>query len=203
MRAMHVIAGSVVAALTLTLGVAGAEDAKKADGDGEAKLKVGEKAPDFEMPKPGEPEGSKETIKLSDLKGQKNVVLAFYPKAFTSGCTKQLCGYRDDISKYESADTQIVAISTDKQADSDTFKKEKEMPFVVLGDEKHEVVDAYGIPMKDYGGNQYAQRSIVLIDKEGIVRYIDMEYDIENDEAPLLEAIAKLEESKPEEKKQS
>jgi peroxiredoxin Q/BCP len=189
-----------LAALALVVGLAlpaAAEDKAAQDKDAakEAKnmtIAVGDSAPDFELPKPGAAEGSKETVKLSDLKGEKNVLLAFYPKAFTGGCTKQLCGYRDDFSQFESADTVVVAISTDEQAESDRFKKEHQMPFVVLGDPDHSVIDAYGIPMKDYNGQKFVQRAVVLVDKDGIVRHVDLEYSIDQDKQPLYDAIAKL-----------
>ena len=155
-------------------------------------LKIGDTAPDFAWPKPDRAEGSTETVHLSDLKGKQNVLIAFYPKAFTPGCTKELCGYRDDFSKFKAADTEIVAVSVDQQAESDRFREEKKMPFAVLGDPEHKVIDAYGIPLKDFSGNTYAQRSVVLVDRDGKVRYINMNYEIGKDEKPLFEAMQKL-----------
>ncbi len=171
--------------LTLASIVARPAEAEEADDPANEKLKVGDEAPDFAFPDPENPD---KTVKLSELKGKKNVVLAFYPKAFTGGCTKQLCGYRDDFSKFEAADTMVVAVSADDQDESTRFKKEHKMPFSVLGDREHKVIDAYGIPMK----GEYAQRSIVIVGKDGKVRYIDMEYRIDEDEEPLFQAIAQL-----------
>jgi peroxiredoxin Q/BCP len=165
---------------------------EKTEGQENEQLKVGDAAPDFAWPKPDRAEGSDDTVSLKDLKGEKNVLIAFYPKAFTGGCTKQLCGYRDDFSRFESADTEIVAVSVDEQAESDRFRTEMKMPFVVLGDPGHRVIDAYGVPLKDYGGNTYAQRAVVLVDKEGTVRYIDMDYQIGKDEEPLFAALREL-----------
>lgn len=157
-----------------------------------ATLKVGDPAPDFSFPKPDRPEGSNETIKLSDLKGKKNVLVAFYPKAFTSGCTTQMCGYRDDIATFRDHDTEIVAVSLDEQPESDKFRKEHGMPFAVLGDHEGAVVKAYGIPLLDMGGKTLAKRSVVLVDKEGVVRYIDTDYDIAKDKEPLYAQVAQL-----------
>lgn len=185
--------------LVLALAIsARAEDAPKKDAPGkpdapkEFKVKVGDAAPDFAMPKPDRKGGSTETVKLSELKGKKNVLLAFYPKAFTGGCTKQLCGYRDDFDKFKTADVEVVAVSTDKQEESTRFKGEYSMPFIVLGDPDRKIIEAYGVPVMARGDAQYAQRSIVLIDKEGKVSYIDQDYKIGEDEKPLFEAIDKL-----------
>src|SRR5690606_30497293 len=112
--------------LTLASIVARPAEAEEADDPANEKLKVGDEAPDFAFPDPENPD---KTVKLSELKGKKNVVLAFYPKAFTGGCTKQLCGYRDDFSKFEAADTMVVAVSADDQDESTRFKKEHKMPF--------------------------------------------------------------------------
>lgn len=160
-------------------------------------LKVGDKAPDFEFPKPGRAADSKETVKLSDILKDKHLLLAFYPKTFTGGCTKQLCGYRDDFKKFEEAGVDVLAVSADKQEDSDRFRAEYEMPFRVVGDAKHEIINAYGVPLK----GEYAQRSVVLIDKRGFVRYVDWEYKIGEDEKPLFDAINALKNDETSEKK--
>jgi peroxiredoxin Q/BCP len=170
-----------------------------ADGDEEVKLKVGDKAPDFALPKA---EGAAEDApkRLTDFKGKQNVLLAFYPKADTPGCTKQLCGYRDDFNQFKSQDTTVIAISTDKQAASDAFKTKFEMPFTVLGDAEKKIVKAYGIPTMI--GLGLAQRSVVLIDKEGVIRFIDLKYDINKDKTVVYEQIAKLNETGEEEAEQ-
>jgi peroxiredoxin len=155
-------------------------------------LKVGDVAPDFAWPKPDRAEGSSDTVRLSDIKGKQNVLIAFYPKVFTGGCTKQLCGYRDDFSKFKAAETEIVAISVDPQTESDRFRTEMKMPFAVLGDAEHKVIDAYGIPLKEHNGNSYAQRAVILVDRDGKIAYMDMDYQIGSDEKPLFEAMKKL-----------
>ncbi|MBI4555994.1 MAG: peroxiredoxin [Candidatus Hydrogenedentes bacterium] len=155
-------------------------------------LTVGDPTPDFEFPKPDRPAGSNETIKLSDLKGKKNVLIAFYPKVFTSGCTTQLCGYRDEFATFKNADTEIIAVSTDEQPESDRFKKEKEFPFCVVGDPKGAIVKAYGVPLREHQGAQYAQRAVFLVDKAGIITHIDLDYKITEDKTSLYDAVAKL-----------
>ncbi|GMV99402.1 MAG: peroxiredoxin [Candidatus Hydrogenedentota bacterium] len=168
-----------------------AADEKKAEEEPAVTLKVGDKAPDFALPaKEDAPEGAPK--KLSDFLGKKNVVLAFYPKADTPGCTKQLCGYRDKFETFQSGDTEIIAISIDPQEASDAFKAKFSMQFTVLGDTSGAIVKSYGVPVKQYGDNAIAQRSIFVVDKAGLVQYIDMEYNIAEDEKPLLDAIGTL-----------
>ncbi len=169
-------------------------------------LSVGDEAPDFELMldddiaarylEPDAPEDA--VLSLSDLRGQVNVLLAFYPKAFTSGCTAQLCGYRDDFETFEAADTEIIAISMDDQEESSAFRAEYEMPFPVIGDEDGRIVGAYGAPVRERQGESFASRSVFLIDKEGVIRYIDMEYDIQGGIEPLYQALNDIKEEEAE-----
>ncbi len=188
---MGVTAVAVVAVIAI-----GAWAAEKEGSEKPVELKVGDKAPDFNLPKPKSEEGSHTASdrpkKLSDFKGKQNVLIAFYPKADTPGCTKQLCGYRDEFETFKSADTEVVAVSVDEQQESDQFKKKFSMPFTVLGDPNHEIIDAYGVPLIKRGEAGYAQRSVYLVDKEGIVRYIDLQYSIDEDKEPLFKAMAEL-----------
>lgn len=165
-------------------------------------LKLGQDAPDFNVPegvlaqaeRPGEKAETEEPVKLSDFEGKKNVLLAFYPKAFTPGCTKQLCGYRDDVETFKSSDTLVMAISLDEQADSGRFRKDYELPFPVIGDAKGEIVKAYRVPVAERGAAHYANRSVYLIDKQGKLRYIDREYRVEDDKQALYDALNALDE---------
>jgi peroxiredoxin len=150
-------------------------------------LKVGDKAPDFAIALAG---GS--SAKLSDFQGKKNVLVAFFPKAFTPGCTAQMCGYRDDFSMFQSADTEIVAVSVDAQSESDRFKKEKQFPFPVVGDPDSKIVKAYGVPFMDLPAGHLARRSVFLVDQQGVIRYVDMSYDVTKSKDALYDAIKKL-----------
>ncbi|MCC6797808.1 MAG: peroxiredoxin [Candidatus Hydrogenedentes bacterium] len=164
-----------------------------------AKLKVGDAAPDFDIPQQKAVEGA--PAKLSDLKGKKNALIAFYPKADTPGCTKQLCGYRDDIQKLQSANTEVIAVSVDQQIDSEKFQEKFKLPFSLVGDPQHRIIDGYGVPLKDFSGNKFAQRSVFVVDKDGKIQYIDMDYKVAEDKDVLYEQIKKLE-GGAEEKKQ-
>jgi thioredoxin-dependent peroxiredoxin len=155
-------------------------------------LKEGDKAPDFKYPAGKTEDGADKMVKLSDFKGKKNVLLAFYPKADTPGCTRQLCGYRDDFEQFKSADTEVIAISTDQQDESTAFKDKFELPFAVIGDPSHVVVDKYGVPKMEHGGAALARRAVVLIDKEGVIQHIDMDYNIEQDKDPLYARIEEI-----------
>lgn len=164
-----------------------------------AKVKIGDAAPDFDVPQQKAVEGA--PSKLSDLKGKKNALVAFYPKADTPGCTKQLCGYRDDIQKLQSANTEVIAISVDQQIDNEKFQEKYKLPFSLVGDPQHKIIEAYGVPLKDFSGNKFAQRSVFVVDKDGKIQYIDMDYKVAEDKDGLYEQIVKLE-GGAEEKKQ-
>lgn len=162
-----------------------------------AGLKVGDKAPDFEIVKAGQEKEGAPALKLSDLKGKKNVLVAFYPKAFTPGCTAEMCGFRDDFARFRSADTEVVAVSVDPQSESDRFKQEKGFPFHVVGDPEKKIVTAYGVPLIDLPVGQVAKRSVFLIDKTGAIRYIDPAYDVSAGKDALYAAIEKIKKAKP------
>ncbi|MCX7011836.1 MAG: peroxiredoxin [Candidatus Sumerlaeota bacterium] len=159
---------------------------------GAEELKVGDPAPDFALPKPGRPAGSDEVVKLSDYRGQKNVLLAFYVRAFTSGCTLQLCGYRDDTAMFQQAQTEILAISADTPVDNERFKTQEEFAFPVLGDPKGEVINKYGLGVWMPNGTLVARRAVFLIDKQGVIRYVDTNYSVHDSKDALYQAIQAL-----------
>jgi peroxiredoxin Q/BCP len=169
-------------ALGLLVGPAFAEEAKNdAAEEKPVVLKVGDKAPDFALP---QKKKDGEQKKLSDFRGKKNVMLAFYPKVFTSGCTKQICNYRDQAQVIKKEDTHVIMISADAQPDSDRFKVEYDMPFSVLGDPELKVIKAYGVPFSEKGDNVYASRWLMLVDKEGIIQHVDQRYKVGEDWEP-------------------
>jgi len=177
----------MTALLTVTVILAGGAIAEDA-----AKLKAGDAAPDFAIPEGVAKDQIGDAKKLSDLKG-KNVVLAFYPKAFTPGCTSQMCGYRDDFSTFKSSNTVVLAISIDEQAESNRFKTEHQLPFAVVGDPKHEIIAKYGVELMKRGEFEYAKRTTFLVDKDGKIAYIDWNYDYAKGKEPLVAAIKELE----------
>jgi len=127
-------------------------------------LPAGIPAPDFELP-------DDENIprQLSDFRG-KNVVLYFYPKDDTPGCTTEACNFRDDYSAYEKADVAVLGISPDTVKSHVKFKKKFQLPFPLLADEGHKVCDLYHVwGEKKFMGREYqgVLRTTFLIDKNG------------------------------------
>ncbi len=127
-------------------------------------LTEGIKAPDFELP-----DETNQPRKLSDFKG-KTVVLYFYPKDDTPGCTVEACSLRDDYSEYDKAGVVILGVSPDSPKSHAKFKSKYNLPFSLLADEKHQVCQLYGVwGRKKAMGREYdgVFRTTFLIDAEG------------------------------------
>ena len=123
-------------------------------------------APDFELEA-----DSGETVKLSELRG-KPVVLYFYPKDDTPGCTRQACGIRDAWSEFQRAGAEVFGISADTQASHERFKSKYSLPFTLLADPDHHVAEEYGtwVEKKNYGKTYMGiERSTFVIDADGNV----------------------------------
>jgi thioredoxin-dependent peroxiredoxin len=131
------------------------------------KIKEGSEAPDFELPdQNGEP------VRLSSFRGRK-VVLYFYPKANTPGCTTQACGVRDHQTDYSTAGAVVLGVSPDPVKAVHKFAEKQHLNFELLADEHHEVCEAYGVWVeKSMYGKTYwgAKRATFVIDEDGIVR---------------------------------
>ena len=130
-------------------------------------VKVGDPAPDFTMAADGG-----RTVKLSGLKGRK-VVLYFYPKDDTPGCTKEACGFRDALPDFSSIDAEIIGVSKDSVAKHDKFKAKYDLPFTLAADEDGSVCEAYGTWVeKSMYGRKYMgiDRATFLIDEAGVLR---------------------------------
>ncbi|MGM0561540.1 MAG: thioredoxin-dependent thiol peroxidase [Pseudomonadota bacterium] len=132
-------------------------------------LEEGQKAPDFNMPTDG---GGK--ISLSELRGRK-VVLYFYPRDDTSGCTKEACGFRDSLPDFFGADAVVIGVSKDSVKSHDKFKDKHNLNFTLASDEDGSVCEAYGTWVeKSMYGKKFMgiERSTFLIDEEGVLRKI-------------------------------
>ena len=126
---------------------------------------VGSRAPAFELP--AYPAGK---VKLSQFKGKKNVVVYFYPRDNTPGCTTEACDFRDSRAHLEAGDTVVLGVSTDSVDSHRKFAEKFELPFELLSDGDHEVAEKYGVWVeKSNYGKKYMglQRSTFLIDKSG------------------------------------
>jgi peroxiredoxin Q/BCP len=132
-------------------------------------IETGQSAPDFELPdQDGNP------VRLSDLRGRR-VVLYFYPKANTPGCTTQACGIRDHRAEYEAAGATVLGVSPDPVKDVKKFHANQSLSFTLLADEEHAVAEQYGVWVeKSMYGRTYMgnARATFLIDEEGVVRHV-------------------------------
>jgi thioredoxin-dependent peroxiredoxin len=135
----------------------------------ELKLKEGDKAPAFTVATSG---GGK--ISLADYKGQ-NVILYFYPKDDTPGCTKEACAFRDHFADFEKKGAVVLGVSTDPVKSHDKFVEKFKLPFTLLADEEKKIVEAYGVwGQKSFMGRKYmgTHRVTFLIGPEGKIKKI-------------------------------
>lgn len=148
-------------------------------------ITVGQKAPGFNLP-----DTNKQLHTLEQYKG-KNVLLLFFPFAFTGTCTKELCGVRDDIARYNNANAEVLGISIDTHFTLKKYKEEQSLNFSLLSDFNKEAIHAYDIAYEELALMKgVAKRAAFLIDKDGIVRYAEV---LENaSEIPNFEAINKV-----------
>lgn len=126
-------------------------------------VEEGKPAPDFELTS-----DSGEKVKLSDFRG-KPVVLYFYPKSDTPGCTRQASGIRDTYGEFQQRGAVVLGVSSDKEAAQAKFRSKYNLPFPVLADPDHEAGKAYSV---DKDGGKYFERSTFIIDAEGNVAKI-------------------------------
>ena len=149
-----------------------------------AKLKEGGKAPDFAVP---DAEGN--VVRLKDLRGKK-VVLYFYPKDDTPGCTKEACSFRDSFAKFKKQGIEVFGVSLDSEKSHQKFAKKYDLPFRLLADTERKISDAYGTyGEKKFMGRTYMgnHRMTFLIDEQGKIKKI---YDKVKPEAHAEEVLA-------------
>lgn len=128
---------------------------------------LGKEAPNFSLQN-----GDFEHISLSNFRDKRNVVILFYPLAFSSVCTEELCTTRDNMKLYEAFDAEVIAISVDSLFVQKAFKRSQNLNFHLLSDFNKEASKAYGSFYEDYFGMKgVSKRSAFVIDKQGIVRY--------------------------------
>jgi len=133
-------------------------------------IEVGQSAPQFSLF-----DTNKTKISLADFRG-KNVLLLFFPQAFTSTCTKELCAVRDDIGRYNNATAEVLGISVDSLFTLKKYKEDQQYNFTLLSDFNKDVSAAYGSLYDQwiYEMKGVSKRSAFVIDKEGIVRYAEV-----------------------------
>jgi peroxiredoxin Q/BCP len=147
-------------------------------------LKEGDKAPEFALPSQ---DGN--MIRLTDFRGR-TVILYFYPKDDTPGCTKEACSFRDDAMKFREAKTEILGVSTDEVESHKRFQKKFGLNFTLLSDPEKKVTKLYGV--KNLFG--VANRVTFVIDKEGVIRKVFPRVDVNHHSEELLEFVRQLNE---------
>ncbi|WP_205695794.1 thioredoxin-dependent thiol peroxidase [Conexibacter sp. SYSU D00693] len=150
---------------------------------------AGEQAPDFTLP---DQDGN--DVSLSGLRGKK-VVLYFYPKADTPGCTTQACGVRDHLRDYDHAGAVVLGVSPDPVKAVHKFREKHDLQFTLLADEHHEVCEAYGVWVeKSMYGKTYwgAKRATFVIDEEGVVRHVIPKVKPAEHDEQVLKALGEM-----------
>lgn len=155
---------------------------------GETKtLKVGDEAPDFTLPSAGG-----ETVTLSDFRGKQNVLLAFFPFAFSGTCSAQMPSYQAELDRFNSYDTQVIGLSMDARASLGAWGKQLGITFPLLSDfyPQGKVVDLYGV--RHMAG--MSERALIVVDKAGKVAYIHVHRPVGEvpDTEDLFETLRKL-----------
>ena len=152
-------------------------------------LNVGDKAPSFKLKNQ-----DVEVVSLADLKG-KPIVLYFYPKDDTSGCTKEACNFRDEFPKFGKMKAEIIGVSADSVESHKKFADKYNLPFNLLSDEKKEVVEKYGVwQEKSMYGKKYMGivRTTFIIDGQGMIRKIFEKVKVDEHNQEVMEALKEL-----------
>ena len=153
-----------------------------------AKIEEGKPAPAFSLPSS---EGRE--ISLDEFKNKKKIVLYFYPKDDTPGCTREACDLRDSIKKLEKEDAVVLGVSKDGLDSHEAFIKKHKLPFTLLSDEDKAVIKKYGVwKEKSLYGKKFMgiERTTVLIDKKGVIRRVFPKVKVDGHAGEVLEALA-------------
>jgi len=149
-------------------------------------LSVGEKAPDFNLL-----DQNNQSVSLDSFRGQ-HVLLYFYPKDDTPGCTTEACNFRDDYSSYQNAKVVILGVSPDSPTSHKKFQDKYQLPFTLLADENHQVCDLYKVwgPKKSFGKEyEGVHRTTYLIGPEGIIQEVFQKVSPAKHSAQVLEIL--------------
>jgi thioredoxin-dependent peroxiredoxin len=150
-------------------------------------VEEGQEAPDFELAS-----DASERVRLSQFRG-KPVVLYFYPKDDTPGCTAQACGIRDSYDDFEQRGAVVLGVSPDEESSHVKFKQKYGLPFTLLADPEHEVAEQYGVwGERKYMGKTYmgVERSTFLIDEDGRIAKVMRRVKPDTHAAKVLDALA-------------
>jgi len=196
MRALTLGSAVVLCLGLLTIGGLGAAE------DPKTELRVGDKAPAFEAK-----DDQGKDWKSSDHVGKSVIVVYFYPADMTGGCTKQACGFRDDMKKLADKGVEVVGVSGDSVENHQVFKKFHKLDFTLLADENGAVAKKFGVPVdkggevktKDIEGNDVVlkrgvtiKRWTFVIGKDGTIVHKDTDVKTDKDSQKVLEVVQKL-----------
>lgn len=151
-----------------------------------AALKIGAKAPEFSLP-----DGDGNIVSLSDFKGKK-VVLYFYPKDMTSGCTKEACSFQEHLGAIKKKGAVVIGVSADSPSLHQKFAAKYELSFPLISDEKKEIIKKYGVwQEKSMYGKKYMgiARTTFIIDERGTISHIFPKVKVEGHTQEVLNAL--------------
>lgn len=158
--------------------------ARSARADGAVPARVGQSAPDFTLKdQNGRP------VTLSEFRGNRTVVLYFYPKDDTPGCTKEACSFRDDMARFEALNVRVLGVSVDGIESHRAFAEKYRLNFPLLSDEDHRVSRAYGV-FSSLAGFAYAKRTTFVIGPDGAIRQIFTDVDPKQHTVDLLKYLS-------------
>ncbi len=149
-------------------------------------LEEGKKAPEIKLK---DQDGN--TVSLDEFKGQK-IVVYFYPKDDTTGCTKEACSFRDEFPRFEKLETKVIGISPDSVESHKKFAEKYNLPFTLLSDEGKETVEAYDVwKQKSMYGRNYmgVERTTYIVDEDGNIQKVFPKVKVENHIAEVLKAL--------------
>ena len=149
-------------------------------------LKVGDEAPDFNLPT-----GGGKRLGLRDLKGKK-VVLYFYPKDNTSGCTKEACSFQENLSAFRKKGAVVIGVSADSVASHAKFAEKYDLAFPLLSDESKDIMKSYAVwKEKSMYGRKYMgiERTTFIIDEQGVITHIFPKVKVEGHAEEILKAL--------------
>ncbi|WP_256390913.1 redoxin domain-containing protein [Natronoarchaeum rubrum] len=154
-------------------------------------LDVGDSAPEFTLPKAGgDAYNDIEPFALTEALGDDPVVLAFFPAAFTSGCTAEMCAFRDSMHRFDELDAAVYGISVDLPPAQNVWIMREELNFPMISDWDHEIIHEYGVVNPEmYDQFEAARRSIFVLDAAGTITYRWVESDGETDFAAVVETV--------------
>jgi peroxiredoxin Q/BCP len=178
---LRVLAAGMIAAAVVMAGSANGRGHVLAAADG--MLQPGAVAPDFTLPSQTDT-----PVSLKDYRG-KYVVLYFYPKDMTTGCTIEAHNFERDAAKYAALNAVVLGVSLDTVESHKTFCSKDGLNFKLLADPDHKVIDAYGVPVAEYQGNKYANRDTFLIGPDGKVLRVWQVKEIQKHSDEVLAAI--------------